>query len=60
LNIDWSEPRPITIPDGLSEEEAKDLITPFDLEKLLKPHSIEDQKAILGDMPDQNRNGISY
>jgi hypothetical protein len=44
----------------MSEEDAKELFTPFDLQKILGPHSIEDQKRILGELPDSNTSARVY
>ena len=60
LNIAWSAPHPIVVPKGMPEEDAKELFTPFELQKILGPHSIEDQKRILGELPDSNTSARVY
>lgn len=44
----YSDPHPIMLPDGLTDEEAEFMVTPFDLPTLLAPTSMADQVAIIG------------
>ncbi len=46
--VDYSEPHPIELPEGLTEEQAEFMLQPFDLPTLLGPTPMADQVAILG------------